>query len=61
MITLSPRQARELLEYRGNRRTGVHNLTQKVLHWLYCGNCGLVALKNDVSRKALKGACTWED
>lgn len=59
--TLSNQQARELLNYRAPRRTGVHNMSQKVLHWPYCGNCGLVALKNDISRKALRQVCTWEE
>jgi hypothetical protein len=40
-------------------RRGSHNMSGKVLHWRYCRNCGLIALKNDVSRKAIAKQCEW--
>lgn len=34
----------------------------KCLPWPYCAKCGLIALKNDVSRQALRKECvTIED
>lgn len=41
----------------GRTIRGVHSFAKKVLHWPYCAHCGLVMLKNDVSRRAVKGAC----
>ncbi len=38
-----------------------HALTQKVCHWPVCRYCGLVALKNDVSREAVRLGCNWRD
>ncbi len=34
----------------------------KRMPWPYCRRCGLVALRNDATRRALKEQCeTWED
>lgn len=53
---------RAFLSRKGNVRTGVHNFSQrKILHWPYCANCGLALLKNDVSRRAARAPCRWED
>lgn len=54
---------REFLSRTGNRRIREgHTLDGRVAHWPYCIHCGLVALKNDVTRRALKNKCvTWED
>jgi hypothetical protein len=41
------------------KRTGPHQMTRKILHWSYCAHCGLVALRNDETRKALKARCEW--
>lgn len=60
-IRLSTVEAIALLRAQGQRKAGPHAFTQKILHWLYCGNCGLVALKNDASRKAARAACAWEE
>lgn len=49
------------LQQKGVKRTGNHNMSKRIIHWPYCSNCGLVALKNDVTRKALKAKCVWED
>lgn len=35
-----------------------HNFNRKMLHWLYCSQCGLVRLKNDVTEAAVKKGCT---
>ena len=48
---------RSFLADKGHRNVGVHALTKRVAHWACCTRCGLLALKNDVTRKALKGAC----
>lgn len=34
-----------------------HVMTGKVCHWRYCKNCGLVELKNDVTRQRLRQRC----
>jgi hypothetical protein len=51
----------EFLNKQGVRRSGTHNLSKKILHWSYCVNCGIIALKNDVTRRALKASCIWYD
>lgn len=45
----------------GARRRGPHAMTGKVLHWPYCKRCGLVGLKNDITRAALRRECEWEE
>ena len=59
--TLSSKEALEFLRLQGKRVTRVHALTEKICHWPYCKHCGLVALKNDPTRKALKGPCLSEE
>jgi hypothetical protein len=34
-----------------------HNPAGRVCHWRYCLKCGLVYLKNEVTRKAIKAEC----
>lgn len=34
-------------------------MTERILHWLYCAYCGLVNLKNDTTRRALRATCEW--
>lgn len=49
------------LSQRGTKRTRIHAFKGKVCHWSYCVQCGLVMLRNDVSRKAVKAPCvTYE-
>ena len=55
---LSDAEKHEWRNGRGNRRKGNHNFTKKICHWSYCVNCGLVALKNEATRKA---QCEWEE
>jgi hypothetical protein len=52
----------EFLNQRGNKRVrDGHSLKGRILHWPYCEHCGLIALKNDVTRRALKAQCVvWE-
>ena len=53
---------KEFLEWKGTKRSRDHAFTKKIKHWSYCGQCGLVLLRNDVSRKAAKAKCVvWED
>lgn len=42
-------------------RRGPHQMTQKLLHWRYCARCGLLNLKNDSTRRALKRECVTEE
>lgn len=41
------------------KRRGPHAMTGRVLNWSFCARCGLIALKNDASRVALKRDCEW--
>lgn len=36
---------------------GTHNFKPMILSWPYCANCGLVLLKNEATRKAVKQPC----
>jgi len=58
---LSDSEKKQWLLARGTRRRGVHNFSRKISHWPFCSNCGLVALKNDVSVRAAKAQCEWEE
>lgn len=35
----------------------LHKFDKKICHWWYCSGCGLVALKNDATRKRMKQKC----
>jgi len=43
------------------KKSGPHNMQKrfKRLPWLVCVTCGLVGLKNDATREALRKPCTW--
>ncbi len=44
------------------KRTGEHVPTQpKRFPWPYCARCGLVYLKNEVSRRAVRAKCVWTE
>lgn len=54
------------LEAKGRQHIGVHNMRGTIgkkppLPWVFCLQCGLLNLKNDVTHKALKRPCIWED
>ena len=34
-----------------------HHFNRKVMHWFYCSGCGLVALKNEITQKAMRKPC----
>jgi hypothetical protein len=34
-----------------------HNPARKICHWPYCIKCGLVYLKNEVTKKAIRAPC----
>jgi hypothetical protein len=34
-----------------------HSMTRKLLNWYFCSRCGLLSLKNDVTRRALREGC----
>ncbi len=46
---------------KGTVRRGPHQMTKRILHWPYCARCGLVALKNEASRQALRRECVTEE
>ena len=43
------------------KKSGPHNMQKrfKRLPWPVCMMCGLVGLKNDATREALRKPCTW--
>jgi hypothetical protein len=59
------KQAIEWTEWRGPAHgkivRGPHQMTQKCLNWRYCARCGLMNLKNDATRKALRQECVTEE
>jgi hypothetical protein len=65
MITLTGADKLALLRSRGQLHVGVHQMKGTIgkpaMPWRYCTNCGLLALKNDVTRRALRAPCTWEE
>lgn len=46
---------------KGQRTTGQHAFTKKVLHWPYCSRCGLLALKNETTRREMSRPCVTEE
>jgi hypothetical protein len=61
MRTLSPAEMREFLAFPGKKSIGTHSMTKKICHWSYCSRCGLLALKNSATRRALRAPCvTYE-
>jgi hypothetical protein len=34
-----------------------HSFTRKLFNWLYCAKCGLINLKNLVTRQAMSQRC----
>lgn len=46
---------------RGTLKSGVHTFNRKILNWPYCGRCGLLALKNEATRRAMRQACVVEE
>ena len=57
MQRLSPAEMQEFLAHPGVKRIGSHAMTKSIFHWRYCAHCGLLALKNEATRKALRGPC----
>ena len=51
------RDVRAFLAERGSRRERPHAFTKRVCSWPYCKHCGLVALKNEVTRRAMSAPC----
>ena len=50
------------LASRGQRNVGVHQMRSlKRLPWPCCSRCGLLALRNDATRKALRAVCVVEE
>lgn len=57
----SAAEAAAILHSKGTKRVRPHNLSRCVHHWRACAYCGLMNLKNEATRKALKQKCVvWE-
>lgn len=52
---------KEFLSRKGRKRTQEHAFTKRVLHWPYCAGCGLMLLKNELTRKAANSKCVVYD
>ncbi|HEY0712278.1 MAG TPA: hypothetical protein VGF45_06375 [Polyangia bacterium] len=53
---------RAFLASQGRRSVGVHQMKNvKRMPWPLCTRCGLLALRNDASRKALREQCVVEE
>lgn len=52
---------RAFLAQRGQRTTKPHSFTKRILHWPYCDRCGLVALRNEPTRRLMAKLCTIEE
>jgi len=55
--TLSEAEKRQLLAAVDNEPKRPHAFTKKMMHWPMCGRCGLLALKNDATKKAIREGC----
>ncbi len=52
---------KEFLTRKGSIRRQPHNFSRKVLSWMSCCTCGLLTLRNDPTKKAMKKMCEWEE
>ena len=52
---------RGFLSQQGKRTSAAHSFTKRVLSWPYCSRCGLVALKNDATRREMGKPCVVEE
>lgn len=48
------------------KRRGAHKMTgafgkKSRISYRYCTQCGLLNLRNDVTRRAMRRQCVWED
>ncbi len=43
------------------KRRGPHSFTCKLLNWWYCAHCGLMTLRNEATRLAMRRQCEWEE
>lgn len=56
------KDTRAFLEARGTIVRGPHQMRSlRGLPWPYCQRCGLLALKNDPTRAALRKECVTEE
>jgi len=54
---LTSKEASTLLNAVDTEPKKPHAFNRQILHWPYCGRCGLMALKNKATRKAMKKPC----
>lgn len=57
MRSLTSAEARAFLRDKGRANVGRHAMTKRIFHWPYCARCGLLALKNEPTRRALRAPC----
>lgn len=56
------KDVRAFLAEEGVKSVGIHSFTWKVLHHHACVRCGLLPLKNDATRRAMREPCVvYED
>lgn len=55
--TLYGGDARAFLDDKGRKSVGVHALKGRICAWAYCVRCGLLDLRNDATRKAMRAPC----
>lgn len=62
-VTLTGAAVREFLARRGVKRVREHAFKlRKRIPWAVCEHCGLLALKNERTRQAMRAKCvTYED
>lgn len=60
MKTLTGKEAARFLAQRGKRDSAPHDMRGQILHWPYCKRCGLIALKNERTARALRKPCVIE-
>ena len=45
------------MKYKPSKKLDNHDFRGRVCHWIYCLNCGLVALRNEETQYRIKKGC----
>ena len=54
---MSKQAKRARWKQRVYKQNVAHSFNRKVLNWVYCSGCGLLALNNEVTRRAMNKPC----
>lgn len=46
------------MSYKETSEKGKHDFRGRICHWVYCRNCGLVALRNETTQRRIAQRCT---